>query len=40
VGIVFQSHVLLAWRTVQENIMLQIEVRSYRTRNTSSVRAS
>src|SRR6185295_5988629 len=27
VGIVFQSHVLLAWRTVQENIMLQIEVR-------------
>ena len=27
VGIVFQNHVLLAWRTVLENIMLQIEVR-------------
>src|ERR1700675_1350822 len=27
IGIVFQSHVLLAWRTVLENIMLQIEVR-------------
>lgn len=27
VGIVFQSHVLLAWRTILENIMLQIEVR-------------
>ncbi|MDQ6916248.1 MAG: ABC transporter ATP-binding protein [Pseudomonadota bacterium] len=27
IGIVFQSHVLLAWRTVIENIMLQIEVR-------------
>ena len=24
IGIVFQSHVLLAWRTVLENIMLQI----------------
>ena len=27
IGIVFQSHVLLAWRTVLQNIMLQIEVR-------------
>jgi NitT/TauT family transport system ATP-binding protein len=27
IGIVFQSHVLLAWRTVLENIMLQVEVR-------------
>jgi NitT/TauT family transport system ATP-binding protein len=27
IGIVFQSHVLLAWRTVLRNIMLQIEVR-------------
>jgi NitT/TauT family transport system ATP-binding protein len=27
IGIVFQNHVLLAWRTVLENIMLQIEVR-------------
>jgi NitT/TauT family transport system ATP-binding protein len=27
IGIVFQSHVLLAWRNVLENIMLQIEVR-------------
>ena len=27
IGIVFQSHVLLAWRTVLENIMLEIEVR-------------
>jgi len=27
IGIVFQSHVLLAWRTVLENIMLQIEMR-------------
>ena len=27
VGIVFQSHVLLAWRTVLDNIMLQIEMR-------------
>jgi NitT/TauT family transport system ATP-binding protein len=27
IGIVFQSHVLLAWRTVLDNIMLQIEVR-------------
>ena len=27
VGIVFQSHVLLAWRTTLDNIMLQIEVR-------------
>ena len=29
IGIVFQSHVLLAWRTVLENIMLQIEVRKF-----------
>jgi NitT/TauT family transport system ATP-binding protein len=28
IGIVFQSHVLLAWRTVLDNIMLQIEVRN------------
>jgi NitT/TauT family transport system ATP-binding protein len=28
IGIVFQSHVLLAWRTVLRNIMLQIEVRN------------
>src|SRR5438874_13739645 len=28
IGIVFQSHVLLAWRTVLANIMLQIEVRT------------
>jgi NitT/TauT family transport system ATP-binding protein len=27
IGIVFQSHVLLAWRTVLENILLQVEVR-------------
>ena len=27
IGIVFQSHVLLAWRTVLDNILLQIEVR-------------
>jgi NitT/TauT family transport system ATP-binding protein len=27
IGIVFQNHVLLAWRTVLENILLQIEVR-------------
>lgn len=27
IGIVFQSHVLLAWRTVLENIMLQMEIR-------------
>ncbi|MEO8739423.1 MAG: ABC transporter ATP-binding protein [Casimicrobiaceae bacterium] len=27
IGIVFQSHVLLAWRTVLQNILLQIEVR-------------
>ena len=27
IGIVFQSHVLLAWRTVLENIMLQTEIR-------------
>ncbi len=27
VGIVFQSHVLLPWRTVLRNIMLQVEVR-------------
>jgi NitT/TauT family transport system ATP-binding protein len=27
IGIVFQNHVLLAWRTVLKNILLQIEVR-------------
>ncbi len=27
IGIVFQNHVLLAWRTVLQNVMLQIEVR-------------
>ena len=38
IGIVFQSHVLLAWRTVLENIMLQIEVRKL-PRGTGAARA-
>jgi NitT/TauT family transport system ATP-binding protein len=33
VGIVFQTPVLLAWRTVMSNIMLQIEMRGFKTAN-------
>jgi NitT/TauT family transport system ATP-binding protein len=34
VGIVFQSPVLLAWRTVLDNVMLQIQMRICRARYT------
>jgi NitT/TauT family transport system ATP-binding protein len=33
IGIVFQSPLLMAWRTVLQNVLLQIEIRNLRTAN-------